>query len=196
MVEELRVCNGTYVRGAGGWRYAWGPPVPGAVDLTLADLLTIGADVAGAEAIGAFRPLTETERRWLAGDAAAGREVLVDRRGGRQPSTGDLVAGMLAPELHVLAMLTLGDVAETARVSKATIDSYRHRGQLPPPQLVIGRTPLWARPVIAHWLAERPGSGWRRDIYEDPGVGASPRHPVGASETRHLEVPVASTVAG
>lgn len=74
---------------------------------------------------------------------------------------------MQAPELHVRAMLTIADIAEMIDVAPDTVAAYRYRGYLPEPQAVIGRTPVWSRPVIRHWLRTRPGNGWRTDIYGD-----------------------------
>jgi predicted DNA-binding transcriptional regulator AlpA len=107
----------------------------------------------------------EAERRWLAGDATALRDVLLRRRPGQAPHAGDLIVGMTAPELHALTMLTVTDIAKLANVSKSTIDSYRYRGYLPQPQMTRSRTPLWARPIVNHWLHGRPGSGWRTDVH-------------------------------
>jgi hypothetical protein len=164
MPRAFRFCNDTYTRGEDGvWRYPWGAPVPGAADLTVADLLQI--DPTASPDPDGFRQLCPEEQEWLAGRRADVEQVLVRRRGGQRPDVGDLIIGMHAPELHPLAMLTVGDIADAAGVSKATIDSYRYRGSLPPPQVVRGRTPLWARPIVNHWLANRPGPGWRTDLY-------------------------------
>ncbi len=166
-MNDQLFCNGTYARIDGVWRYPWGEEVAGATDLTLGDLIRIDIDSQCdcAAAVSAFRPLTDAERRWLSGDPSVGDEVLIRRRPGYRPHAGDLIIGLLAPELHPLAMLTVGEIAEAAEVSKATIDSYRYRGYLPEPQAACGRTPLWARPIVRHWLATRPGPGWRTDIY-------------------------------
>lgn len=67
--------------------------------------------------------------------------------------------GMLAPELHPDALLTINDVAALAGVAAASIVRYRQRGAVPEPQGHIGRSPWWTRPVIDHWLATRPGHG-------------------------------------
>jgi hypothetical protein len=152
--QRLRYANDTYERDEFGvWRYRWGDPVPGARDLTLADLLAIHtSDVA------ATRELGRAELEWLSGERDDIGDVLVQQHGDRTPTTGDLVVGMAAPELHVQLMLTVADVADLAHVSKATIDSYRSRGSLPEPQVQRGRTPLWSRPVIRRWLATRPGA--------------------------------------
>jgi hypothetical protein len=163
---QLRCCNGTYTRSATGWIYPWGAPVPGAVDLTVADMLAIDGELDIGQGLARFRALSPDERRWLAGDDDVLEQVLLRRRAGARPDAGDLIVGMLAPELHVQTMLTVGDIAETAGVSKATVDSYRHRGYLPTPQVTRGRTPLWARPIVHRWLRTRPGPGWRRDLYE------------------------------
>ena len=154
MTQRLRYANDTYERDEFGvWRYRWGDAVPGACDLTLADLLAIHASDAVAT-----RELGRAELEWLAGEREDIGEVLGQRHGDRTPTPGDLVVGMAAPELHVQLMLTVADVAEMAHVSKATIDSYRSRGSLPEPQVQRGRTPLWSRPVIQRWLANRPGA--------------------------------------
>lgn len=88
--------------------------------------------------------------------------------GDRQPAlqqrvVGDVDAGHEVARVEGDLLGLREEVA--ASVSKATIDSYRHRGSLPTPQVVRGRTPLWARPIISHWLATRPGPGWRSDLY-------------------------------
>lgn len=154
MGQRLRYANDTYERDEfGTWRYRWGDPVPGARDLTLADLLAIHTSDAAAT-----RELGRAELEWLAGERDDIGEVLVCQHGDRTPTTGDLVVGMAAPELHVQLMLTVADVADLAHVSKATIDSYRSRGSLPEPQVQRGRTPLWSRPVIKRWLENRPGA--------------------------------------
>lgn len=154
MTQRLRYANDTYERDEFGvWRYRWGDAVPGARDLTLADLLAIHTSDAAAT-----RELGRAELEWLAGERDDVGEVLLQQHGDRGPTTGDLVVGMAAPELHVQLMLTVADVAELARVSKATVDSYRSRGTLPEPQVQRGRTPLWSRPIIARWLATRPAA--------------------------------------
>ena len=165
MPAPIASCNGTYVRSSCRWTYWWGDPVPGATDLTLGDLLRFHAG-GGVERLEQFRPLTDAERAWLQGDQGAIDEVVLATRDGARPTLGDLIVSLSAPELHVLALLTVGDLADAAGVSKPTIDSYRHRGYLPPPQVVRGRTPLWSRPVVTHWLAQRPGAGWRTDLYD------------------------------
>jgi hypothetical protein len=173
-MDVLTFCNGTYRRDEAGWHYSWGEPVPGARDLTLYDIMVITNEAECVEIVQEFRPLTTAERRWLEGDAQAMRQVLLHRRSGLRPNAADLIVGLTAPELHPLTLLTVGDIARRARVSKATIDSYRYRGYLPVPQVTRGRTPLWARPVVRKWLQGRPGSGWRSDLYEPSDRPATP----------------------
>ncbi len=185
MSDVLRCCNSTYVRADDVWRYPWGAEVPGAVDLTIGDLLVLED---GDERIGGlcgFRPLRDAEERWLAGEPVEPHELAVRRRGGLRPHAGDLVVGMMAPELHVQVMMTVEDVADATGVSKATIDTYRYRRELPQPQVIRGRTPLWARPIIRQWLRTRPGSGWRTDVYAagaTTSVGGSARVAVPVDE--------------
>lgn len=179
MGQPLRCCNDTYVRDRDGvWRYPWGDPVPGATDLTLADLMALDGGSGGSDLMDGFRPLNGDEREWLAGRDHDLAEVFVRHRTAGRRHAGDLIIGMMAPELHVVTMMTVGDVAEAAGVSKATIDSYRYRGYLPDPQVTQGRTPLWARPIVHHWLATRPGCGWRSDVYGRADIRR--RTPVGS----------------
>ena len=97
----------------------------------------------------------------------------------------DRVVGMAAPELQAGAMLTTVDIARFAGVSPATIATYRRRGELPEPQAVLGRTPLWSRPVVHHWLATRPGGGWRTDLYGDRAAHDAHQRRIRASRRRH-----------
>lgn len=130
--------------------------MPGATDLTLSDLVSTPARAPFAEQVCRFRPLTVDERRWLAGVSPASDDVFVRSRQPARHDGHDLVVGMSAPELDPDTMMTLGDIADAAGASKATIDSRRFRGCLPGPQAPRGRTPLWARPVVDRWIADHP----------------------------------------
>lgn len=155
MHGELRFGNGAYVRGTDGvWRYVDGGQVPGATDLTLADLLPL----TGTADDRPHRRLVTREDLARLRELGAGIEALLVRRTDPEElRCGDVVVGMSAPELHPMAMLTVRDIAELAGISKATVDSYRYRGSLPEPQVVRGRTPLWSRPVVQRWLDARVG---------------------------------------
>ncbi len=165
MAGHLQVCNGTYTRSDAGWTYPWGAPVPNATDLTLADLLAVDGATDCVDAVQRFRELRPAERRWLAGEPVAADQLLLRQRRGCRAEPGDLIIGMMAPELQVVLMLTAADISEMVGLSKATLDSYRYRGYLPRAQLDRGRTQLWARPIVRRWMACRPGPGWRSDIY-------------------------------
>lgn len=195
-MERLLVCNASYARIEDVWHYAWGEEVPGAIDLTLEDLMRIDDQCACVATVRAFRPVTEAEHRWLGGDLSASDQVLLRRRPGYRPHVGDLIIGLLAPELHPLTMLTVGEVAEATEVSKSTIDSYRYRGYLPEPQVTRGRTPLWARPIIRHWLATRPGPGWRTDIYDTKRCQGGSSEAASGPSRRGAQTPSTSPVAG
>lgn len=153
-------CYGVYQRTPEGqWLYPWGEPVPGATDLTVGDVLRLGlvetsgsSDGDGAQHLPAD-PMVDH-----------GDDGLTDAGAAEDPHR---VVGVQAPELHVRAMVTISDIAAMVGVAPDTIAAYRYRGYLPEPQAVIGRTPVWSRPVIRHWLETRPGNGWRTDIYGD-----------------------------
>ena len=155
-------CYGVYRRTQDGqWLYPWGEPVPGATDLTVGDVLRLGL------AEGSNGVAVEDLPDHLHTDALVDHDVESLAAAGDPADFADRVIGMSAPELHVRAMVTISDIAEMVDVAPDTIAAYRYRGYLPEPQAVIGRTPVWSRPVIQHWLQTRPGNGWRTDIYGD-----------------------------
>ena len=117
--------------------------------------------------------MSPAEWRWLMGQSTAVDQILVRNRPGRRPHAGDLIIAMSAPELHPMTMLTVADIADAAGVSKSTIDSYRYRGYLPEPQVTRSRTPLWARPIVHRWLEDRPGAGWRSDVYAEAAAATA-----------------------
>lgn len=156
MTDTTMTCLDTYRRDPEGvWRYPWGDAVPGAHDVLLGDVVALHLPPPRAAAPSP-EDVLEIAQRY-----GSDRPLLLTRGDG----TRDVVLGMRAPELDAPALWTAADVADAAGVSKATIDSYRYRGLLPEPQLVLSRTPLWARPIVQHWLADRPGAGWRSDVY-------------------------------
>lgn len=53
-------------------------------------------------------------------------------------------------------------LADLLRIKRTSIHRYRARGDIPPPDETVGRTPLWAQATIDKWLAGRPGHGWRK----------------------------------
>jgi predicted DNA-binding transcriptional regulator AlpA len=59
---------------------------------------------------------------------------------------------------------TTTDVASYLGLRVATISSYRNRGQMPEPDLTIGRTPAWRPQTIIEWHGARPR----------PGIGGRP----------------------
>jgi hypothetical protein len=151
------VCSGgTYVRDAVGvWRYAWRDPVPGAQDLTVADVLQVWGDP--LEVMEEFGREVSAEVREMLGAARNGtlRAVEPGATSGLLRRLGAVVCGLQAPELIGHAMLDANQLARRLRVTRDTIDTYRTRGSLPPPTMVRGRTPLWSAPVVRRWVVDR-----------------------------------------
>lgn len=182
-------CSGSYVRQTDGrWTYVWGASVPGSADLLLREVLALRDPVR-------FGPGTEVphataeEQRWARSLCGIEEPVTVRHPDGSR----DLVVGMRAPELEVVALLTVQDIAEELYVSKATVDSYRHRGHLPEPQVVKGRTPLWSRPIVRHWMAHRPGAGWRTDVHGSrEGFMPERTLPISRARSGRVSAPVAA----
>lgn len=55
--------------------------------------------------------------------------------------------------------LTTADVAALLGVTPATVRSYAARGDMPPPDGHLGRTPWWKPRTIEQWRKQRPGQG-------------------------------------
>jgi predicted DNA-binding transcriptional regulator AlpA len=54
---------------------------------------------------------------------------------------------------------TMPDIASYIGVALSTVSSYRTRGQMPPPDQTIGRTPVWRPSRIIEWHQSRPRHG-------------------------------------
>jgi predicted DNA-binding transcriptional regulator AlpA len=160
---HLSAFDDTYQRDDEGiWRYTiTGQPVPGARDLTLANLyrfpvennrIQVPAHLAATDpalswCLNPHRssddgPLTVTVKEW-------------DRRAA-QP------LGIDAPELHPSRLITIAQVASLAGVEEASIHRYLLRGAIPQPPIRVGYSPCWPRPIIDHWLETRRTSGRRQ----------------------------------
>jgi predicted DNA-binding transcriptional regulator AlpA len=160
-----------YVRdGRGTWRYAaTGRAVPGARDLTLRSLYRFPVD-RGRVAVPVELVRSEAELGWclawrhtLTTRLAGGRSITVVRVPvGEWERRADVPFGLWAPELTATRLLAIGDVARLAGVTPATVTAYLSRGRMPAPVARLGGTPLWSRPIIRQWLADRPGQGRRR----------------------------------
>lgn len=48
-------------------------------------------------------------------------------------------------------LLTVKQVAEVTGLAVGTITAYRNRGQMPEPDAVYGRTPVWRESTIRKW---------------------------------------------
>ena len=58
--------------------------------------------------------------------------------------------------------LTTDELAARLGIQRATVHRYHSRGDIPEPDMYVGRTPLWAITRIDRWLEARPGHGWRK----------------------------------
>jgi hypothetical protein len=70
---------------------------------------------------------------------------------------------------------TVADIADHWGVTPATVRSYRSRGrgELPEPDRVFGRSPVWKPASILNF--QRPGQGARTDLAERP-VGSEEKN--------------------
>jgi hypothetical protein len=51
---------------------------------------------------------------------------------------------------------TVSDIARMYGVTRGTITAYKARGHMPPPDMQIGRTPVWTLETLTAW---RPIAG-------------------------------------
>ncbi len=58
-------------------------------------------------------------------------------------------------------LLDVRALATRLGVATETIARYRHRGTLPPPDQMLGRSPGWREETIDAWIPTRPGRGRR-----------------------------------
>jgi hypothetical protein len=159
-----------YVRDRRGtWRYAaTGRAIPGARDLTLRSLYRFPV-LRDVVLVPVELVRSEAELGWC----MAWRHTLTTRLADGHVTTvlrvpvgewerrADVPVGLWAPELTAGRLLAINDVARLARVTPATITAYLSRRRMPAPITRLGNTPVWSRPVIAQWLAGRPGQGRR-----------------------------------
>lgn len=57
------------------------------------------------------------------------------------------------------SLLTTRQVAALAKVEVSSIRTYRIRGTIPPPDVMVGVTPTWRVSTIKKWIATRPQRG-------------------------------------
>jgi len=57
----------------------------------------------------------------------------------------------------MLTYLDTAGLAERAGLTPSTTRTYLCRGQLPAPDVMVGRTPGWLPETVDAWLAARPG---------------------------------------
>ena len=130
-------CCGTYRRDhAGTWRYPWGDPVPGAVDVTVADVIAADTQTGSNTSIP-FRFAGIGDVHMEGGEA--------------------VVVGMSAPELQLALMLSVREIALLASEPVAIIDRELRLGNFPPASRRLRGEPLWSRPVVERWLSMRSG---------------------------------------
>ena len=57
--------------------------------------------------------------------------------------------------------ITSDELAARLGIKRDSVYQMRSRGDIPEPDMRVGRTPVWRPETIASWEAARPGQGWR-----------------------------------
>ncbi len=164
-------------------RAAYRPaPVPAATTLTAADHDDVRPDAARARLyrvgeLGVDEPAlaphwSDDLALWAARRAEAGDRPL-----------SMCVVTLHAPELDASRLLGVPAVAAIAGISPSTLRAYISRGDcdVPPPQAVVGRRSLWARPVAEEWAEQRRTAAKGPVTSPLDTAGLSP----GAADTQH-----------
>lgn len=72
--------------------------------------------------------------------------MATENQSGRQPDLG-------------AEWWTTSDVAAYLGLNVATVSAYRARGQMPPPDMTVGRTHMWRPERIVSWARTRKRAG-------------------------------------
>lgn len=78
-------------------------------------------------------------------------------RPGKNPTAEQADWQAKLAERPVIVYLAGPQFAERCRLSRYTIDRYRARGRLPPPDAIAGRLDGWLPQSVDAWNARRPG---------------------------------------
>jgi predicted DNA-binding transcriptional regulator AlpA len=63
-------------------------------------------------------------------------------------------------------LISYGEMAAHAGVTRSTLRKYRSEGRLPPPDdASVPDRPRWRRSTFEAWMAARPGRGARTDLH-------------------------------
>jgi predicted DNA-binding transcriptional regulator AlpA len=154
-----------YVRDAVGvWCYEWGPPVPGAQDLTALNaygFAEVQTEKGPAIAVPTSVWNEDRDLNWcgIFWDQRQGGDTIFVPLASWQAR--DEVVSMYAPELSPRLLVDTDGVAKMAGRSSRTISNYLARGSMPAPVARLGGSPVWPKPLIRHWLETRPGKRGR-----------------------------------
>lgn len=84
---------------------------------------------------------------------------------------------------------TTTDVAAFLNIRVATVSTYRKRGQMPPPDMQLGRTHAWRPRTITEWHAGRGEArcGWptKADTRRVGAGAGAERFPHAGAQLRH-----------
>jgi hypothetical protein len=140
----------------GRWRYNDGGYVPGASDVTLGHLYRFVTDKNTCY-IPTVHARNEPSLAWARRYplTTSGSLVCHNVPVSTWTTAQRYVVSLSAPELCADQLIDTRKLAELLGVRPASVAAYLHRGRLPQPVARIANSPVWARPVLARWIANR-----------------------------------------
>lgn len=77
-------------------------------------------------------------------------------------TTASCCPGQMTDQPDRSGLLDSEAVAAMLGIAVGSVARYRTRGDLPPPDVMLGRSPGWYAATIRDWQATRPGRGRTR----------------------------------
>jgi hypothetical protein len=134
-------------------------PVPSAISVTTADLLSAGRADPAKGRILAVGDIEADANAALAGRWLDHLALWAQRRADPESLQRSVVT-LAAPELNADQMVGAAEMAEITGIAASTLRAYIARGEadVPLPQAVLNGRSVWARPVAEEWTEQRQRS--------------------------------------
>ncbi|MEU2453917.1 hypothetical protein ABZ605_28040 [Streptomyces sp. NPDC012765] len=130
----------------------------------LLDLIRKGHSISNAVALMGIRRETLYDWRKRDPEFAATLKATVD---GAKDARKIVRDAKRSAEQASSPMWNYKRIAEESGLSADTLRFYNSAGHMPAPDDTSGVSPLWLPETITHWMANRPGKGFRSDLKDN-----------------------------